>query len=80
MPAILVPSEEADESEQRIRAARMARTPGIEMHRLPDVTPSSLAEAAERLASGPARAAIPLAGDDGTRAIEAVERIIDTKR
>ena len=80
VPAILVPSEEADEAEQRIRATHMARTPGIEMHRLPDVTPASLAEAADRLASGPARAALPLTGDDGTLAIETIEQIIDRKQ
>lgn len=80
VPAILVPSEEADESEQRIRATRMAELPGIEMYRLPDVTPASLAAAADRLASGPARAAIPLAGDDGTLAIKTVEQIIERKQ
>lgn len=80
VPAILVPSEEADESEQRIRATRMAETPGIEMLRMPDATPAALAAAADRLASGPARAALPLSGDDGTLAVTTVEQIIDAKR
>ena len=80
VPAILVPSEEADESEQRIRATRMAELPGIEMYRLPDVTPASLAAAADRLAAGPARAAVPLAGDDGTLAIKTIEQIIEPKQ
>ena len=80
VPAILVPSEEADEAEQRIRATRMAETPGIEMLRMPDVTPAALAAAADRLASGPARAALPLTGDDGTLAVKTIEQIIDSKR
>lgn len=80
VPAILVPSEEADESEQRIRATRMAKTPGIEMLRMPEVTPATLAAAADRLASGPARAALPLSGDDGTLAVKTIEQIIDAKR
>ncbi|MEM9059969.1 MAG: glycosyltransferase [Pseudomonadota bacterium] len=76
VPAILVPSEEADEAEQRIRATRLAQTDRIEMHRLPFLTPRGLAEAADRLASGPPRDALPLVGDDGTRAVQTIEHLI----
>ncbi len=79
-PAILVPSEDADESEQRIRAARMAETSGIEMHRLPDLTPQKLADAADTLAAGPVREAFPLIGDDGAHAIQTIEQIIARKK
>ena len=80
VPAILVPSEEADESEQRIRATRMAETPGIEMHRLPDLSASKLAEAADRLVAGPARSALPLKGDDGTLAVQSIQQIIERNK
>ncbi|MEM7213696.1 MAG: glycosyltransferase, partial [Pseudomonadota bacterium] len=79
VPAILVPSEEADESEQRIRAGKMAETSGIEMLRLPELTPQRLAAAADRLASGPARAALPLTGDDGSLAVRTIEQIIERR-
>ena len=79
-PAILVPSEDADESEQRIRATKMAETSGIQMIRLPDLTPQILADAANALAAGPVREALPLTGDDGTLAIQTIEQIIARKK
>ena len=65
---------------QRIRATKMAETSGIEMMRLPELTPQKLADAADRLAAGPVREALPLTGDDGTHAVEVIEEIIARKK
>lgn len=78
-PAILVPSEEAEETEQLIRARRLAEAPGIELMRSAGLTPKALARAADALATGPERPAIALAGDDGAMAIETLERALAVK-
>ncbi|MEM7423096.1 MAG: glycosyltransferase [Pseudomonadota bacterium] len=79
-PALLVPSEEADEMEQTIRARRLSALPGLSVLPMDQVTPDALANHAERLASGPARPASPLPGDDGDAAIRVVEDIIARRR
>lgn len=53
-PAILVPMEEGGEQEQLIRARAFARLPGVEMLRIGDITPISLAEAASNAVRAPA--------------------------
>ncbi len=78
-PALLVPSEEAGECEQLIRARRLAERPGFRLIRLDELTPDRLAAAAEALAAGPARPPVPLAGDDGSRAIDALAAIVAAK-
>ena len=74
-PALLVPSEEAGEREQLIRARRLAAQPGFRLARMDEVSPGCLARAAEALAAGPPRPAVPLAGDDGTAAIGKIAEI-----
>lgn len=75
-PAILVPSEEADEQEQLIRARKLAEQPGIVLMRTETLSPEGLAAAAEGLASGPRRPPISIEIDDGTRAVAVVEALI----
>lgn len=75
-PAILVPSEEAEETEQLIRAERMADFPGVALLRDAELTPAHLAKAAEHAANGPRRAPLPLHGDDGTKAVHTIERLL----
>ncbi|MFK7945896.1 MAG: glycosyltransferase family protein [Paracoccaceae bacterium] len=72
-PAILVPSEEAEETEQLVRAQRLGMYPGLTCLRTAEATPELLAETADRMASGPLRPALPLWGDDGTHAAEQIE-------
>jgi predicted glycosyltransferase len=74
-PALLVPSEEAGEQEQLIRARRLACRPGFRLMRVDALAPDGLAAAAESLAAGPPRPEVPLAGDDGTAAIATIARI-----
>lgn len=74
-PALLVPSEEADEKEQLIRAGRFAEFEGFALMRMDSVTPGALAGAAEALAAGPRRPTVPLAGDDGAGAIRKLVEI-----
>lgn len=78
-PALLVPSEEADEKEQLIRARRFAEYDGFTLMRMVDLTPGGLAEAAEALAAGPRRPTVPLAGDDGAGAIRKLADIAAAK-
>jgi predicted glycosyltransferase len=78
-PAILVPSEEADEREQLIRARRLAEHRGFRLLRMSELTPEALAEAAEAFAAEPERPPLPLAGDDGTAAIETLAAIAAAK-
>lgn len=75
-PALLVPSDEADEKEQTLRAGRLANHPGIEVAALSAVSPQSLAAIAEGLATAPRRPKIPLLRDDGQNAIRAIEDAI----
>lgn len=77
-PALLVPSEEAGEREQMIRARRLSAYPGFRLIRMDELTPECLA-AAEALAAGPARPPVPLAGDDGTAAIDTLATIVRAK-
>ncbi|MEM1300052.1 MAG: glycosyltransferase [Pseudomonadota bacterium] len=72
-PAILVPSEEADETEQLVRAQRLGMYPGLTCQRIHELTPKILAETADRMAAGSDRPALPLWGDDGTQAAEQIE-------
>lgn len=79
-PALLVPSDEAGEQEQTIRARRLATFPGIEILPMADLDADTLVERVERLASGPRRAPIPLGADDGTRAVETIEAVLEARR
>ena len=72
-PAILIPSEEAGESEQLVRARHLGMYPGLTCLRMADVTPKILAETADWFAGLPRRAALPLRGDDGTMAAQRIE-------
>jgi predicted glycosyltransferase len=72
-PAILVPSEDGEEAEQLVRAQRFGMYPGLSCIRIHELTPKILAETAERMAAGPVRPALPLWGDDGTRAVQQME-------
>ena len=76
VPAILIPSEEAGEQEQLIRARALARHPGIDMLRTDGLTADRLASAVETRAAGSLRPRIRLTGDDGTGAIEVLEQIV----
>ncbi|MEM7191035.1 MAG: glycosyltransferase [Pseudomonadota bacterium] len=75
-PVILVPSEEADEKEQLIRARRFATFPGYHLIRQGDLTAETLAEMAEKLADGPDRPPLTLAIDDGGGAIARIEELM----
>lgn len=72
-PAILVPSEEAGESEQLVRARHLGMYPGLTCLRLSEINPKILAETADWFAGLPLRAALPLRGDDGTMAAAQIE-------
>ncbi|MEM0988692.1 MAG: glycosyltransferase [Pseudomonadota bacterium] len=74
-PAILVPEEGGGEQEQLIRARRLANHPGIRLLRSADLTPDTLAQAAEEAATAPRRASIPLRLDDGARAVTVLEEL-----
>lgn len=76
VPALLVPSEEADEQEQLIRARALARHRGMEMLRADGLTPARLAAAVETLAVGPLRPRVRMKGDDGTEAIATIEALV----
>ena len=78
-PAILVPSEEADEAEQLIRARRLAEFPGFVLMRGDTLSPGPLAAAAESLALGPPRSMVPIQSDDGSLAVRTVEDVIRAK-
>jgi UDP-N-acetylglucosamine--N-acetylmuramyl-(pentapeptide) pyrophosphoryl-undecaprenol N-acetylglucosamine transferase len=78
-PALLVPSDEAGEQEQSIRAARLAGHEGFRLMRMDDLSPAALAEAAESLAARPRRPVVPLAGDDGAAAIARLAEITAAK-
>jgi predicted glycosyltransferase len=78
-PALLVPSEEAGEREQLIRARRLADRPGFRLARIDALTPAGLAAAADALAAGPPRPPVPLAGDDGTVAVETIAAVVGGK-
>lgn len=78
-PALLVPSDEAGEKEQSIRAGRLAGFPGVALMQMDDLAPEALADAAEMLAAGPRRPPVPLAGDDGTGAIRKLAEIAAAK-
>jgi len=75
-PAIVIPSEEADEQEQLIRARHLASAPGIILLRLDGLTPETLATTVDPLVTGPRRPTIPLMVDDGHGAIERLEEIL----
>lgn len=72
-PAILVPSEEAGETEQLVRAERIGMYPGLSCIRIHELTPEILAATADKMADAPPRPPLPLWGDDGSRAIEQIE-------
>ncbi len=78
-PALLVPSEEAGETEQLLRARRFAEYDGFMLMRMESLTPGGLADAAEGLAAGPRRPMVPLAGDDGAEAIRKLAEIAAAK-
>lgn len=78
-PAILVPSEEAGETEQMIRARRLAEHPGFSLMQMEMLSPGPLANAAEALVAGPPRSPVPLKADNGTEAVRTIERIIAAK-
>ena len=78
-PAILVPSEQANEAEQLIRARRLAEFPGISLMRADTLSPGPLSTAAEMLALGPPRSPVALKGDDGMLAVRTIEQVIRDK-
>jgi predicted glycosyltransferase len=67
-PAIIVPFDEHREREQVIRAERLARLDGFTVIRIGDLTPATLARAAETAATGPRRTPLALARDGAARA------------
>jgi predicted glycosyltransferase len=67
-PAIIVPFDEHDEREQVTRAERLARLDGFTVLRVGDLTPATLARAAETAATGPRRTPLALARDGAARA------------
>jgi predicted glycosyltransferase len=67
-PSIIVPFDEHDEVEQVIRAERLAQCDGFTVLRVGDLTPSTLANAAEASATGPRRIPLALARDGAARA------------
>jgi predicted glycosyltransferase len=67
-PAVIVPFDEHGEREQVIRAERLAACGGFTVLRAGGMTPSTLAEAAETVATGPRRAPLALARDGASRA------------
>ncbi|MFQ5565025.1 MAG: glycosyltransferase family protein [Paracoccaceae bacterium] len=67
-PAIVVPFDEHGEREQVIRGGRLARLDGFTVLRLGELTPATLAAAAEAAITGPRRAPLPLARDGAARA------------
>lgn len=71
-PAILVPFEERDEKEQAIRAAALARFPGITVLGAATLTAGTLAAAAETAAHSPRRPPLPIRRDGA----EATARLI----
>ncbi len=79
-PALLVPSEEAGEREQLIRARRLAGYPGFELMRMDELTAERPGRRRpRRWRPGRARPPVPLAGDDGSRAIETLAAIVAAK-
>ncbi len=67
-PALIVPFDEHGEVEQVIRAERLARLDGFTVLRVDDLTPATLARAAETAATGPRRTPLALARDGAARA------------
>jgi len=67
-PAIIVPFDEHGEREQVIRAERLAGLDGFTVRRVGDLTPATLATAAETAATGPRRRPLTLARDGAARA------------
>lgn len=78
-PALLVPSEEAGEREQLIRARCLAEHEGFRLIRMRELSPARLARTAATLAAGPSRPPVPLAGDDGAAAIRTIAGIVTAK-
>jgi hypothetical protein len=57
----------------------LADRPGFRLARIDALTPAGLAAAADALAAGPARPPVPLAGDDGTVAVETIAAVVGGK-
>lgn len=76
-PAVLVPSDEAGEQEQSIRARALAHHPGIAVLAFRDLTAKDLLAAVDRAADAPRRPLIGLGTDDGTGAITCLEALLD---
>ncbi len=74
-PAVLVPMADAGEREQTIRAARLARLPGVAVLTAAGLTAARLAEAAEAAARGPRRPPWPWPRDGAARAAAALLEI-----
>lgn len=70
-PAILVPMEEGGEREQLIRAEAFATLPEVEVRRIGDLDPGTLAAAAAEAATRPRRPA-PLRADGAREAARAI--------
>ncbi|MEO1491287.1 MAG: glycosyltransferase [Pseudomonadota bacterium] len=79
VPALLVPSEEAGEQEQLIRARHWAQYDRIELVRLQDLTPYDLAATTTRLAEARSRAPLPIEIDRGTKAVALIREVIACK-
>jgi predicted glycosyltransferase len=74
-PAVIVPFDEHGEREQVIRAERLAQCDGFTVLRVGDLTPSTLASAAETAATGARRTPLALARDGAARAAAKILKI-----
>ncbi len=79
VPALLVPSEEAGEQEQLIRARAWSRFDGVALMRMHAMTPASLAQKAEELAAAGHRKQLAINVDRGAQAIAVIEGYLDQR-
>ena len=78
-PALMIPSVEAGDKEQSIRARAFARLPGFKTAPLDEWTSELLAASVDELARGPSREPSGIHVDQGQRAVAAIERILKAK-
>lgn len=78
-PALIIPSIQAGEQEQSIRARAFAGLAGFKTVSPSEMTPELLAEIVDELAHGPSREASGVHVDQGQRAVAAIEGILKAK-
>ncbi len=78
-PAILVPSTEAGDQEQSLRAEAFSALPGFQVLDAAGAMPDLLARMADDLAAGPPRAMSGQSVDTGQGAIDRIERILQER-